>query len=148
VGLTADAGEYADTVSDEYHIAELFEAASAVKMQAHVPYSGFPVGAALLDETGRIHAGCNVENASYPEGICAEANAIGAMVAAGARSIVELLTVSDGDLITTCCGGCRQKIREFAGADAAIHAAGPEGVRRSYTLTELLPDSFGPDHLA
>jgi cytidine deaminase len=135
-------------VPPEYRIAELFEAASAVKVRAHVPYSGFPVGAALRDETGRIHAGCNVENAAYPEGICAEANAVGAMVAAGARTIVELLTVSDGDLVATCCGGCRQKIREFAGADTPIHAAGPEGVRRSYTLAELLPDSFGPDHLA
>ncbi|CAN5704521.1 cytidine deaminase [soil metagenome] len=132
----------------EYRIAELFEAASAVKVRAHVPYSGFPVGAALRDETGRIHAGCNVENAAYPEGICAEANAIGAMVAAGARTIVELLTVSDGDLVATCCGGCRQKIRGFAVSDTPIHAAGPEGVRRSYTLAELLPDSFGPDHLA
>jgi len=135
-------------VPDDDRIADLFSAASAVKQQAHVPYSGFPVGAAVRDEMGRIHVGCNVENAAYPEGICAEANAIGAMVAAGARTIVELLTVGDGDLITTCCGGCRQKIREFAAADTRVHAAGPEGVRRSYTLAELLPDSFGPDHLA
>lgn len=128
-------------------IAELFDAASAVKVRAHVPYSGFPVGAAVRDETGRIHAGCNVENAAYPEGMCAEANAIGAMVAAGGHTIIEVLTVSDGELVATCCGGCRQKIREFAGADALIYAAGPEGVRRSYTLAELLADSFGPDHV-
>lgn len=88
-----------------------------------------------------------MENASYPEGMCAEANAIGAMVASGGRTIVEVLTVADGDLVTTCCGGCRQKIREFAAAETPIHAAGTDGVRRTYTLAELLPDSFGPAHL-
>lgn len=131
----------------EDRIAELLAAACSVKRRAHVPYSGFAVGAAVRDEAGRIHAGCNVENAAFPEGICAEANAIGAMIAAGGHTIIEVLTVSDGDLITTCCGGCRQKIREFAAAETPIHAAGPEGVRRSYTLAELLPDSFGPEHL-
>ena len=128
--------------------ADLFEAARAVQANAHVPYSGFAVGAALRTVSGRIFAGANVENAAFPEGICAEASAIGAMVSAGEREIVEVLTVADGDdVTTTCCGGCRQKLREFAAPSTPVHAAGPEGVRRTFTLGELLPASFGPDHL-
>ena len=128
--------------------ADLFEAARAVQANAHVPYSGFAVGAALRTASGRIFVGANVENAAFPEGICAEASAIGAMVSAGEREIVEVLTVADGDdVTTTCCGGCRQKLREFAGPATPVHAAGPEGVRRTFTLGELLPASFGPDHL-
>ena len=95
-----------------------------------------------------MYAGANVENASFPEGICAEAAAIGAMVAAGEREIVEVLTVADGERLTTCCGGCRQRIREFAAPATPVHAAGPEGVRRTFTIEELLPGSFGPEHLA
>ena len=95
---------------------ELFEAARAVQARAHAPYSRFAVGAAVRAGSGRVYVGCNVENASFPEGTCAEANAIGAMVAAGEREIVEVLTVADGDGLVTCCGGCRQRIREFAAA--------------------------------
>jgi cytidine deaminase len=127
---------------------DLLEAARAVQANAHVPYSHFPVGAAVRTASGRIFAGCNVENASYPEGICAETAAIGAMVAAGEREIVEVLTIAGGDRLTTCCGGCRQRIREFAAAATPVHAAGPDGVRRTFTIEELLPDSFGADHLA
>ncbi len=127
---------------------DLFAAALAVQAHAHVPYSRFRVGAALRSGSGRIHVGCNVENAAYPQGWCAEASAIAAMVSAGERRIVEILTVCDGEQLSTCCGGCRQKIREFAGPDTRIHTAGPDGVRRSYTMDELLPDSFGPEHLA
>jgi cytidine deaminase len=105
------------------------------------------VGAAVRSASGRVYAGCNVENASFPQGWCAEASAIAAMVTAGEREIVEVLTVADGEQLTTCCGGCRQKIREFAAADTPIHAAGPDGVRRTFTLGELLPESFGPGHL-
>jgi len=126
----------------ERSVQELFEAARAVQEHAHAPYSGFRVGAALRAGSGRIHAGCNVENASFPEGICAEAAAIGAMVAAGDREIVEVLTVADGDDLVTCCGGCRQRIREFAGPTVPVHAAGPDGVRRTFTVAELLPASF------
>jgi cytidine deaminase len=126
----------------ERSVQELFEAARAVREHAHAPYSGFRVGAALRAGSGRIHAGCNVENASFPEGICAEAAAIGAMVAAGDREIVEVLTVADGDDLVTCCGGCRQRIREFAGPTVPVHAAGPDGVRRTFTVAELLPASF------
>lgn len=129
-------------------LADLFNAAVRVQAHAHAPYSQFPVGAAIRTASGSIFAGCNVESVSFPEGICAEAAAIGAMVSAGEREIVEVVTVADGERVTTCCGGCRQRIREFATADTPIHAAGPEGIRRSFTLGELLPESFGPEHLA
>lgn len=126
---------------------DLLAAARAVQPNAHVPYSHFRVGAAVRAGSGRIYAGCNVENASYPEGICAEAAAIGAMVAAGEREIVEVLTVADGERLTTCCGGCRQRIRELARPGTPVHAAGPEGVRRTFTIEELLPAAFGAEHL-
>jgi cytidine deaminase len=125
----------------------LFDAARAAQANAHAPYSRFPVGAAVRTSSGRIFAGSNVENVSFPEGICAEAAAIGAMVTAGEREIVEVLTIADGERVTTCCGGCRQRLAEFAGPDTPVHAAGPEGVRRTFTLGELLPAVFGPDNL-
>ncbi len=126
---------------------DLFDAARAAQANAHAPYSRFPVGAAIRTASGRIFAGSNVENVSYPEGICAEAAAIAAMVTAGERDIAEVLTIADGELVTTCCGGCRQRLAEFAGPDTPVHAAGPEGIRRTFTLGELLPAAFGPDHL-
>lgn len=126
---------------------ELFDTAVAVQGHAHAPYSRFPVGAAVRAASGRVYAGCNVENASFPEGTCAEAGAIAAMVAAGEREIVAVLTVAGGDDIVTCCGGCRQRIREFATAATRIYAAGPDGVRATFTIDELLPSSFGPDNL-
>jgi len=128
---------------------ELFEAARAVRAHAHVPYSRFPVGAALRAASGRVFTGCNVENAAYPQGLCAEAVAIGAMVAAGEREISEVVTVAEaasGEVVT-CCGGCRQKLREFAAADVPVHAADPHGVRATFTVAELLPHSFGPVQL-
>ena len=126
---------------------QLFEVAVAAQANAHAPYSGFPVGAAVLSETGAIYTGCNVENAAYPQGWCAEASAIAAMVTAGDRRIVAILTVANGETIPTSCGGCRQKIREFAGADTPVYACGPAGLRATFTLAELLPLSFGPDNL-
>ena len=87
------------------------------------------------------------ENAAYPQGWCAEASAIAAMVTAGERQIVEVLTISNGELIGTCCGGCRQKIREFAALDTPIYSCGPEGLRATFTLAGLLPHSFGPENL-
>ncbi|MEA3184921.1 MAG: cytidine deaminase [Ilumatobacteraceae bacterium] len=126
---------------------ELLVAAKAVQANAHAPYSHFPVGAAVRTASGRVFAGCNVENAAYPQGSCAEAGAISAMVAAGEREIVAVLTVCDGEAIGTCCGGCRQRLREFAKGDTPIYAAGPDGVRATFTLDGLLPNSFGPDHL-
>jgi cytidine deaminase len=93
---------------------QLFEAARSAKSRAHCPYSGYPVGAAVRTTSGRVYTGCNVENASYPEGTCAETAAIAAMVLDGEHSIDTVLTVTDGATPGTPCGGCRQRIREFA----------------------------------
>lgn len=128
-------------------LSALFEVARAVRLHAHAPYSRFPVGAALLDERGRIHAGCNVENAAYPVGTCAEAGAIAAMVAAGGRRIRAILVLGAGAQPVTPCGACRQRIREFADGATPVHAAGPEGLLESFTLEALLPASFGPETL-
>jgi cytidine deaminase len=132
----------------ETALAELFAAARAAQANAYAPYSRFNVGAALRTSSGAIFSGCNVENAAYPQGSCAEAGAIAAMALAGGRRIVEILVIGDGEALCTPCGGCRQRIREFADPTTLIHIAGPEGVRAKYTLIELLPESFGPDHLA
>ena len=126
----------------------LFAAARAAQARAYAPYSRFTVGAALRDETGAVHAGCNVENAAYPVGTCAEAGAVAAMALAGGRRIAEIVVVGDGEVLVTPCGGCRQRLREFGGDDLPVHVAGPEGVRRTFRLGELLPHSFGPDNLA
>jgi cytidine deaminase len=95
-----------------------------------------------------VFAGCNVENAAYPQGSCAETGAISAMIAAGESRIAELVVMGEGEALVTPCGGCRQRIREFAAGETPIHVAGPEGLRRSFTLDELLPFSFGPDNLS
>lgn len=126
---------------------ELVEAARGVQARAYAPYSSFRVGAALRTSAGNVFTGCNVENAAYPQGWCAEASAIAAMVGAGERSIDVIVTVCDGDALATSCGGCRQKIREFASPRTVIHAACADGVLATYTMEELLPDSFGPEHL-
>lgn len=133
-------GPYAHVMSDGP--LELLEAARAVRFNAHAPYSHFAVGAAVRSASGRIYVGCNVENASFPEGICAESSALGAMVAAGEYEVVEVLTVADSAAVTTCCGGCRQRISELARPETPVHAAGPDGIRRTFTLEELLPCSF------
>jgi len=126
---------------------ELLAAACAAQAHAHVPYSQFRVGAAIRSETGRVFLGANVENAAYPEGICAEAAAIGAMATAGERVIDAIVVVCDGAALSTPCGGCRQKIREFATASTRILVAGSEGIRAVYSMADLLPDSFGPENL-
>ena len=127
---------------------DLLARAREVQQHAHVPYSHFAVGAALRTPSGAVFTGANVENAAYPEGLCAEASAIAAMASAGERVIDTIVTVCDGDMLSTPCGGCRQKIREFATVDTVIHAAGPGGIQATYTMAELLPDSFGPENLA
>ena len=134
--------------SAEPGLGELFAAAKAAQANAYAPYSHFKVGAALRAPSGAVYSGCNIENAAYPQGSCAEAGAIAAMALAGERRIAEILVVGDGDALCTPCGGCRQRIREFADPSTLIHIAGPEGVRAKFTLSELLPESFGPDHLA
>jgi cytidine deaminase len=127
--------------------AAMLAAANAARLQAYAPYSQFLVGAAILDEHGHIHAGCNVENAAYPQGVCAEASALSAMVLAGGRQAVAVLVVGVADTPVTPCGGCRQKLREFAAPDALVLVASPEAVVLQLTLEQLLPHSFGPEHL-
>lgn len=132
-------------------VARLFAAAEAARGRAYAPYSGFRVGAAILDDAGDVHAGCNVENAAYPEGTCAEAGAVAAMVMAGRGRIVEIAVVGGSDrsgpILCPPCGGCRQKIREFGGLSARVHLRGADGAVVTRSLEELLPLSFGPDHL-
>ena len=125
----------------------LFEAAKAIQAKAYAPYSRFKVGAAIATPEGQVFTGCNVENAAYPVGSCAEAGAVSAMIAAGGSRIARVVVMGEGDVLCTPCGGCRQRIREFAAPDTPIHIAGPEGIRKSFTLEELLPFSFGPDNL-
>ena len=134
------------TLGDEPQRA-LLQAARAARLNAYAPYSNFLVGAAVLDEQGRVHAGCNVENAAYPQGVCAEAAALSAMVLAGGRRATALLVLGDGPTLVTPCGGCRQKLREFAAPDTPVLVADGVGVQRWFTLDELLPHSFGPEHL-
>jgi xanthosine phosphorylase len=121
---------------------ELLEAARAAFAHAHAPYSRFRVGAAVRTASGRIFAGANVENASYPEGNCAEASAIAAMVTAGERQIVEALVLAAGERLCTPCGGCRQRLAEFAGPAVEVHLFAPEGHRETVRLGDLLPFSF------
>ena len=122
-------------------------AACAARDKAYAPYSKFLVGAAVLDEHGHIHAGCNVENAAYPQGVCAEASALSVMIMGGGRKAMAVLVVGVADSPVTPCGGCRQKLREFAAPEVPILIANPQGVLLSMTLDQLLPHSFGPDHL-
>ena len=126
------------------HVETMLELARRALANAHAPYSRFKIGACVRAASGRLYAGCNVENASYPVTQCAEATAIGAMVAAGDRQIVEAVIVTEGAEPCPPCGRCRQQLAEFAGPDVRIHLCGPEGVRVTATLGELLPMAFGP----
>jgi cytidine deaminase len=127
---------------------DLIEAARQARLKAHAPYSKFLVGAAVRDEQGRVFAGCNVENAAYPQGWCAEPSAISALVMAGGRRVTEVAVMGNGDQLCTPCGGCRQKLREFAQDDLKIHCCTADGTLiRTFTLGELLPFSFGPENL-
>ncbi len=126
---------------------KLLEAAAAVRGHAHAPYSKFPVGAAVLDDQGRIHVGCNVENASYPQGTCAETSAIAAMVANGGRRIRAILVTAEGEGLCTPCGACRQRISEHADDATPVLVAQGDRVRATFTLEQLLPHSFGPENL-
>ena len=127
--------------------AALLDAARVARESAYAPYSCFHVGAAVLDEHGRIHRGGNVENAAYPQGWCAETSAIAAMVAAGGRRILAAAVCGVADEPVTPCGGCRQKLREFAADDCPVLITDLSTVRATHTLGELLPASFGPNHL-
>ena len=127
--------------------AELVAAAISAMSHAYAPYSSFYVGAAIRDENGQIHSGANVENAAYPQGACAEVGAISAMIMAGGRKIDAIAVAGKGDVLCTPCGGCRQRIREFAKAATPIIIADETGERARFTLVEILPHSFGPDNL-
>ena len=125
----------------------LFEEAKKVRERAHVPYSQFKVGAALLSEDKTIIVGCNVENAAYPQSQCAEASAIGNLVSQGFSNIIEVVVIGSGDILASPCGGCRQRLREFASLNTPIHMCNINGHLKTLTLAELLPDSFGPENL-
>lgn len=126
---------------------DLFDAAVTVRGNAYAPYSNFAVGAAIRGADGVIYVGCNVENVAYPEGCCAEAGAIGAMVAAGQTTMSEVLVVADAAPVVTPCGGCRQKLAEFGTGETTVHLADLSGVVASWRLDELLPAGFDAEQL-
>lgn len=126
---------------------DLRQAALAVRINAHAPYSGFKVGAALRGASGTIYSGCNVENVAYPEGTCAEAGAIAAMVAAGETSFTQAYVVAGSPLPVTPCGGCRQKLAEFGAGDVVVTMATVEGVEQHLSIAALLPGAFDPSFL-
>ena len=126
-------------------VAKLFDAARAARENAHAPYSNFKVGAAILAQDGRVFVGCNVENAAYPLGSCAEDMAIGAFVAGGGKRFDTILIVG-GEGALTPCGGCRQKIKEFAGPDCQVYSVAPDGQsQKMWRLADLLPHAFDFD---
>ena len=135
------------TVPSHAKMESLLHAARAARGHAYAPYSGFHVGAALLDERGRVHAGCNIENAAYPQGLCAEAAALAHLVLAGGKRVTAAVVVGEAAQPVTPCGGCRQKLREFAADRCPIWSADLQSVTARHTLGELLPASFGPQHL-
>ena len=148
-------GNPASTPVSDALWAQLLAAARSARGHAYAPYSQFAVGAALLDEHGHVHAGCNIENAAYPQGQCAEASAIAHLVLAGGRRILAAVVVGvaggggqgEAGPPVTPCGGCRQRLREFAADDTPVWAADMHTVRAHFTLGELLPASFGPGHI-
>jgi len=125
----------------------MIEAARTVRERAHAPYSNFHVGACIRGKSGALYAACNVENAAYPQGQCAEASAIGVMVAAGETEIAEVVVMGGGEGLCTPCGGCRQRLSEFADGQVAVHICGPEGLRKTLTIDQLLPYRFGTTNL-
>ena len=125
----------------------LKDAAKAVRENAHAPYSNFKVGAAIRGASGSIYAGCNVENVSYPEGTCAEAGAIAAMVAAGETVLTEVYVIAGSPMPVSPCGGCRQRLAEFGAGDVRVTMATTAGAEQIMTLAELLPGAFNTDHM-
>jgi homotetrameric cytidine deaminase len=137
-----------DSYSDQLLGPDALVAAAREAMgRAHAPYSRFRVGAALRAEDGSIHAGANVENSAYPQGQCAEASAIGVLVAAGRKRVLEAAVIADSDDVCVPCGGCRQRLREFMPLDGLVHLCSARGERRTVTFETLLPMSFGPEFL-
>jgi len=130
-------------MNEESYIAATKEAMS----KAYVPYSNYPVGALIVTDNGNTYSGCNVENASYPLGNCAEASAIASMVIGGEKKIKTIYVMTKNDEGGIPCGGCRQRIREFSDENTQIMMCSPDGVQHRINLSELLPNSFGPEHL-
>lgn len=125
----------------------LLSAATQVRENAYAPYSRFKVGAAIRAASGKIYSGCNVENVAYPEGTCAEAGAIAAMIAAGDTVIAEVLVIADSPSPVPPCGGCRQKIAEFAASEVQVTLCTTNGAMRVMTVADLLPGSFTAAHM-
>ena len=125
----------------------LFDAAKAVREVAYAPYSGFKVGAAIKSASGAVFTGCNVENVAYPEGSCAEAGAIAAMVAAGETTITEVLVIGGGPLPVSPCGGCRQKLAEFSEGEVRVTMTTLDGQSETMTMADLLPGAFSQKHM-
>ncbi|MDZ4096022.1 MAG: cytidine deaminase [Paracoccaceae bacterium] len=125
----------------------LLEIARKARLNAYAPYSRFKVGAAVRAASGAIYGGCNVENVAYPEGTCAEAGAIAAMVAAGDSKITEVLVIADSPDPVPPCGGCRQKIAEFAAQDVRVTLCTTDGGKRVMTVADLLPGVFSAAHM-
>ncbi|RYH02280.1 cytidine deaminase [Salipiger sp. IMCC34102] len=127
---------------------DLIEAARAVRLRAYVPYSRFHVGAAIRSASGAVYAGCNVENVAYPEGTCAEAGAIAAMIAGGDTQIAQIAVIADSPDPVSPCGGCRQKIAEFAKGDTPVTLTTTDGARLDTTVSALLPGAFDQDQMS
>lgn len=127
---------------------KLFDLVKKAQECAYAPYSKFNVGACIISENNNYYLGANIENAAYPQGCCAEASAISAMIMAGDKQIKEIAVIGMGELLCTPCGGCRQRIREFGDQSTLIHIFSHSGYKKTFTLDELLPESFGPDNLA
>ncbi|WP_173935047.1 cytidine deaminase [Chelativorans sp. Marseille-P2723] len=125
---------------------ELFTAAKAAMSHAYVPYSGFPVGAAIRTPEGAVHAGCNIENASYPEGWCAETTALGHMIMAGGSKVSEIAVVAENMPRIMPCGGCRQRLAEFVTADAKLHLCDMNGVLETVSFVSVFPRGFTLEH--
>jgi len=127
---------------------DMFAMARTAMTRAYAPYSRFSVGAVVRGASGALYAGCNVENVAFPQGSCAEASAISALIMAGERRIIEVLVMGKGPALVSPCGGCRQRLREFALDATPVCFCDPDGLRRTVSLGELLPLSFGPVNLS
>jgi cytidine deaminase len=127
---------------------DMFAMARTAMTRAYAPYSRFSVGAVVRGASGALYADCNVENVAFPQGSCAEASAISALIMAGERRIIEVLVMGKGPALVSPCGGCRQRLREFALDATPVYLCDPDGLRRTVILGELLPLSFGPVNLS
>ena len=125
----------------------LVDAARDVRERAYAPYSNFKVGAAILGTGGAVHQGCNVENVAYPEGTCAEAGAMAAMIAAGETEIAEVAVIADSPIPVSPCGGCRQKLAEFGKPGVKVTLATTDGKTLETTIGDLLPGVFTEDYM-